>query len=96
MTHATAEIIASARNWIEGAAVQQLERTAQLPGTLRAVGMPDLHPGKGSPIGAAFLSEGVAYPALRVGDSTTIWSAATPCAYSKDPSSRRGSSLHNP
>jgi len=44
--------------------VQQLERTAQLPGMLRAVGMPDLHPGQGSPIGAAFLSEGVVYPAL--------------------------------
>jgi release factor H-coupled RctB family protein len=29
-----------------------------------AVGLPDLHPGKGSPIGAAFASEGWIYPAL--------------------------------
>jgi release factor H-coupled RctB family protein len=29
-----------------------------------AVGLPDLHPGKGSPIGAAFAVEGCVYPAL--------------------------------
>ena len=63
-SRAKPEIVASARNWIEGAAVQQLERAAQPQGMLRAVGMPDLHPGNGSPIGAAFLSEGVVYPAL--------------------------------
>lgn len=62
----TAEVrlIASANNWIEGAAVQQLEKTASLPGMLLAVGLPDLHPGKGSPIGAAFAVEGYLYPAL--------------------------------
>ncbi|MGH8538103.1 MAG: RtcB family protein [Gammaproteobacteria bacterium] len=31
---------------------------------LRAVGMPDLHPGKGSPVGAVFACEGWIYPAL--------------------------------
>lgn len=62
----TAEVrlIASSKNWIEGSAVQQLEKTASLPGMRLAVGLPDLHPGKGSPIGAAFLTEGVVYPTL--------------------------------
>jgi release factor H-coupled RctB family protein len=61
---AEVRLIASARNWIEGAAVQQLEKTASLPGMRLAVGLPDLHPGKGSPIGAAFAVEGYLYPAL--------------------------------
>jgi release factor H-coupled RctB family protein len=57
-------LVASPNNWIEGAAVQQLEKTATLPGMRLAVGLPDLHPGKGSPIGAAFAVEGWLYPAL--------------------------------
>ena len=57
-------VIASARTWIEGDAVQQLETTARLPGMRAAIGMPDLHPGKGSPIGAAFVCEGHLYPHL--------------------------------
>ncbi|MFK8185152.1 MAG: RNA ligase RtcB family protein [Phormidesmis sp.] len=61
---AVVRIIASDKNWIEGSAVQQLEKTAQLNGIKRAVGMPDLHAGKGCPIGAAFLAEGWMYPAL--------------------------------
>lgn len=61
---AVVRVIASARTWIEGDAVQQLETTARLPGMRAAIGMPDLHPGKGSPIGAAFVSEGHLYPHL--------------------------------
>lgn len=57
-------IIASDQNWIEGDAIRQLEITAALPGMERAVGLPDLHPGKGIPIGAAFLSKGIIYPHL--------------------------------
>jgi release factor H-coupled RctB family protein len=57
-------VIASDKNWIEGAALQQLEKTASLAGMRLAVGLPDLHPGKGSPIGAAFLTESWIYPAL--------------------------------
>lgn len=38
---------------IEPAAVDQLARVAGLPGCRRAVGLPDLHPGPGLPIGAA-------------------------------------------
>lgn len=66
MTHETCEVrlVASPSNWIEGAAVQQLEKTATLPGMRLAVGLPDSHPGKGSPIGAAFFAEGCLYPAL--------------------------------
>lgn len=45
-------------------AVQQLEKTALLPGMRLAVGLPDLHPGKGSPIGAAFVADGWIYPTL--------------------------------
>jgi release factor H-coupled RctB family protein len=57
-------LIASQNNWIEGAAVKQLENTATWPGMRLVVGMPDLHPGKGSPIGAAFAVEGWLYPTL--------------------------------
>ncbi|WMW81530.1 RNA ligase RtcB family protein [Undibacterium cyanobacteriorum] len=61
-------VIASNKTWIEGGAIQQLHKTAELPGMLRAVGLPDLHPGRGYPIGAAFLTQGRFYPALIGGD----------------------------
>lgn len=61
---AEVRVVASPSSWIEGAAVQQLKKTAELPGVKLAVGLPDLHPGKGSPIGAAFVVEGRIYPAL--------------------------------
>jgi release factor H-coupled RctB family protein len=57
-------VIASARLWLEDAAVQQLLTTAQLPGMQQVVGLPDLHPGRGYPVGAAFFSNGRFYPAL--------------------------------
>ena len=57
-------LIASEQSWIEGEAIRQLQFTAALPGMVRAVGLPDLHPGKGIPIGAAFLSDRVVYPHL--------------------------------
>ena len=55
-------VIASDHSWIEGEAIRQLEKTAELAGMLSAVGLPDLHPGKGSPVGAVFLSKGLIYP----------------------------------
>jgi release factor H-coupled RctB family protein len=64
MEKAEVRLVASARNWIEGAAVQQLNKTAELAGMRLAVGLPDLHPGKGGPVGAAFVVEGRLYPAL--------------------------------
>ena len=57
-------VIASPANWIEGDAIAQLEKTASLPGMVAAVGMPDLHPGKGTPIGAAFATAERFYPHL--------------------------------
>ncbi len=74
-------IVASPRTWIEGEAVQQLEKTATLPGMIAAVGMPDLHPGKGSPIGAAFVCEGRLYPHLvgnDIGCGMALWSTDLP------------------
>lgn len=61
---ATVRVIASQKTWIESEAVRQLEQTAKLAGMRLAVGLPDLHPGKGHPIGAAFLTEGWLYPTL--------------------------------
>ncbi|GGX08504.1 RNA ligase RtcB family protein [Undibacterium macrobrachii] len=61
-------VIASPKTWIEGGAIQQLQTTAKLPGMHRVVGMPDLHPGRGYPVGAAFFSTGRFYPALIGGD----------------------------
>ena len=72
----TTRVIASEQSWIESEAVRQLEQTAQLPGIRLAVGMPDLHPGRGYPIGAAFLSEDIFYPALvgnDIGCGMALW-----------------------
>lgn len=57
-------LIASAKNWIDGNAVAQLKGTAGLAGVELAVGLPDLHPGKSGPVGAAFVTEGILYPHL--------------------------------
>lgn len=61
-------VLASDKNWIEGKAVEQLKFTAGLEGMVKVVGMPDLHPGRGNPIGAAFLSKNKIYPYLVGGD----------------------------
>lgn len=74
-------LIASDKCWIEGAAVQQLEKTAELPGMIAAVGMPDLHPGKSYPIGAAFATRDVFYPALvgnDIGCGMGLWQTDLP------------------
>ena len=67
-TETPVRLFASTQSWIEGEAVRQLYATAKLDGMQRAVGFPDLHPGKGSPVGAAFVTEGVIYPHLIGGD----------------------------
>lgn len=61
-------VVASDDTWIEGNAIQQLQTTAKLAGMVQVAGMPDLHPGRGYPIGAAFFSVGHFYPALVGGD----------------------------
>ncbi|MFZ6746047.1 RNA ligase RtcB family protein [Undibacterium sp. JH2W] len=57
-------LIASDRLWLEDSAIQQLKTTAQLTQMVSVVGLPDLHPGRGYPVGAAFLSQNHFYPAL--------------------------------
>jgi release factor H-coupled RctB family protein len=61
-------LFASAKSWIEGEALRQLYATSKLKGMRLAVGFPDLHPGKGSAVGAAFVTEGLVYPYLVGGD----------------------------
>lgn len=73
---ANVRVIASEKNWIESKAVDQLTGVAELPGMITAVGMPDLHPGKGSPIGAAFLTRDRIYPHLvgnDIGCGMSLW-----------------------
>ncbi|WP_293936052.1 RNA ligase RtcB family protein [Iodobacter sp.] len=61
-------LIAATDTWIEGDAIQQLNNTAKLPDMQYVSGMPDLHPGRGYPVGAAFFSSKQIYPALIGGD----------------------------
>ncbi len=68
LTKTQVRLFASSKSWIEGEAVRQLYATAKLDGIRQAVGFPDLHPGKGSPVGAAFVTEGKIYPHLIGGD----------------------------
>lgn len=56
-------LISNSKNWIEQAAKDQLWGVANLPGVVRTVGLPDLHPGK-TPVGMAVLSNGRFYPHL--------------------------------
>ena len=52
------------KSYIEAEAIKQLHATAALPNMRLVVGLPDLHPGKGFPIGSASVSEDVIYPHL--------------------------------
>ena len=80
-------IIKNSNTWIEGNAVQQLETTAKLPHIRRAAGMPDLHTGRGYPIGAAFFSVSHFYPALignDIGCGMAFWQTDLPAHKSKN------------
>jgi len=68
LCESSVRLFASAQSWIEGEGVRQLFATANLDGVRLAVGFPDLHPGKGTPVGAAFVTDGVIYPHLIGGD----------------------------
>lgn len=61
-------IYCSEKTWLEGEAVEQFKRVAALPGALRGAAFPDLHPGRGIPVGAAFLFDNRICPALIGGD----------------------------
>ncbi|MDP4594836.1 MAG: RNA ligase RtcB family protein [Beijerinckiaceae bacterium] len=45
--------------WIEGAAVDQLNKVAELADAIAVAAMPDLHPGKYGPVGCAILTKQV-------------------------------------
>ncbi|MBF0365427.1 MAG: RNA ligase RtcB family protein, partial [Oligoflexia bacterium] len=47
---------------LEGSALAQFHDSATKSGMVRAVAFPDLHPGKGHPVGAAFLTANIIYP----------------------------------
>ncbi|WP_246612405.1 RNA ligase RtcB family protein [Paractinoplanes bogorensis] len=63
LTPASVRVFSSPGSWIESDARDQCDRVARLDGMRHVAGMPDLHPGKGAPIGAAMLSETL-YPFL--------------------------------
>ena len=52
------------KTWLEGPAVEQFKRVMTFPGIIHGAAFPDLHPGRGVPVGAAFLSEKIIYSAL--------------------------------
>jgi release factor H-coupled RctB family protein len=62
-------LIANSDVWIEGEALLQLSRIAELPQCIKAVGLPDIHPGPGIPIGAAFAFDDEIRPLLVGGDA---------------------------
>ncbi len=79
-------LIAADDTWIEGKAIQQLQTTANLPGMRRVAGMPDLHPGRGYPVGAAFFSVERLYPALvgnDIGCGMALWRTGIDAARSR-------------
>jgi release factor H-coupled RctB family protein len=68
LTETNVRLFASPTTWVEGEAMRQLHHAAKLRGVRNAIGFPDLHPGKGVPVGAAFVTDGVIYPHLIGGD----------------------------
>jgi len=60
---ATVTVFASDGSWIESDAVDQCHHVAAFDGMIHVAAMPDLHPGKGAPIGAAMASS-LLYPHL--------------------------------
>lgn len=73
---ATSRVIASPKNWIDSLAIDQLNNVMNLEGMRHVVGLPDLHPGKGTPVGAAFLTDSYIYPHLvgnDIGCGMSFW-----------------------
>ncbi|GAB1053840.1 MAG: RNA ligase RtcB family protein [Shewanella algae] len=72
-------LIASKETWVEGLAIQQLIKTSELACMQHVAGMPDLHPGRGYPIGAAFFAVNRIYPALvgnDIGCGMSLWQSS--------------------
>lgn len=55
-------VISSPKNWVESKSIEQLKHSASLRNVVYSVGMPDIHPGKGIPVGAAVLTKETIYP----------------------------------
>lgn len=95
-----ASVIADEKTWVESEAIQQLIKTSQLANITHAVGMPDLHSGRGYPIGAAFLSQKHIYPALignDIGCGMALWSTDLPIHKVKlDKLEKRIGNIDNP
>lgn len=66
---AHARLVARDDVWMEGDAILQFARVASLPGCIRAAAMPDLHPGRGIPVGAVFAFDSLVLPHLIGGDA---------------------------
>lgn len=76
-------VLVSDTTWMEDAAIAQLITTSQLEGMQRVAGMPDLHPGRGYPVGAAFFSVQRFYPALvgnDIGCGMGLWQTDLPAS----------------
>ena len=58
----------SDKTWVSPDAIVQLKKTAELPGIFYVAAMPDIHPGPGTPGGAAFISKNLIHPKLIGGD----------------------------
>jgi len=65
----TTTVITGPDVWMESEAVRQLDAAARLDDCVRAVGMPDLHPGRGYPIGAVVATRETVHPQLVGGDA---------------------------
>ena len=73
---ATVKVISSSKNWIDSTAINQLCSVKKLDGMRHVVGLPDLHPGKSTPIGAVFISDSYVYPHLvgnDIGCGMSFW-----------------------
>lgn len=68
LTETQVRLFASSKSWIEGEAMRQFYATAKLDGVRLAVGFPDLHPGHGTPVGTAFVTDEVIYAHIIGGD----------------------------
>lgn len=74
-------LFCSDKIWLEGDAVEQFRRIMRFPNLLAGAAFPDLHPGRGVPVGAAFLFEKRIVPALIGGDigcGMTLWALDLP------------------
>ncbi len=58
------KLYASDKSWIDGNAITQLKGVSEMEGVEQVAGFPDLHPGKGGPVGCAILTKDVIYPSF--------------------------------